>query len=128
MSHNLSAIDFHAGDAWRLDFTIYEEDPDDPGQPDLSKPVDLSGATAIRWGIGKAAEDASPLLSKTLGSGITVETGPEAVDNVVRVALAKADTKDLTPGRLYYELEVAEGGDDWTGPHGRFQLHASLLR
>ena len=128
MSHNVTPIDFHAGDARPLDFTIYDEDPDNPGQPDLTKPVDLSGATAIRWGIGKAAGDAAPLLSKSLGSGITVVTGPEAIDNVARVALAKADTKDLAPGRHYYELEVADAGDDWTGPHGLFHLHASLLK
>ena len=128
MSHNVTPIDFHAGDARPLDFTIYDEDPDNPGQPDLAKPVDLSGASAIRWGIGKNANAVTPLLSKTLGGGITVVTGPEAVDNVARVALAKDDTKDMTPGRLYYELEVTDAGDDWTGPHGRFQLHASLLR
>ncbi len=48
--------------------------------------------------------------------------------DAVVAAFAKADTKDLAPGRLYYELEVTEGGDDWTGPHGLFRLHASLLR
>ena len=127
MSHNVTPIDFHAGDARPLDFTIYDEDPDNPGQPDLTKPVDLSGASAIRFAIANNASG-TPHFTKSLGVGITVVTGPEAVDNVARVAMAKADTKDLTPGRIYYETEFDVAGDDWTGPHGRFQLHASLLR
>ena len=127
MSDNPKPIEFHAGDGRPLDFTIYDEDPLDPGMPDLTKPVDLSAASAIRFAIALAVTSAA-IFEKTLGSGIAVLTGPEAVDNVVRVTLAKGDTKDLTPGRLYYELEVIEGGDDWTGPHGLFRLHASLLR
>jgi hypothetical protein len=128
MSHNVTRIDFHAGKARPLDFPIYDEDPLDPGQPDLTKPVDLSSATAIRFGLADAVTDAAPHFEKTLAAGITVVTGGEGVDNVIRVALVKDDTKDLTPGRIYYELEVTEGGDIWPGPHGHFQLHASLLR
>ena len=125
---NPVAILFHAGDARPLDFKIYDEDPLDPGQPDLTSPVDLSGATAIRFAIALAVTSAA-LVTKTMAAGeITVVTGDEAVDNVVRVALAKADTKDLAPWRMYYELEVIEGGDDWTGPHGEFTLHGSLLK
>ncbi len=124
---NPVAIPFHAGDARPLEFKIYDEDPLDPGQPDLTSPVDLSGATAIRFAIALAVTSAA-LFTKTLGGGITVVTGDEAVDNVVRVALTKADTKDLAAGRLYYELEVTEGGDDWTGPHGEFKLSGSLLK
>jgi hypothetical protein len=88
----------------------------------------LSSATAIRFGLADAVTDAAPHFEKTLAAGITVVTGGEGVDNVIRVALVKDDTKDLTPGRIYYELEVTEGGDIWPGPHGHFQLHASLLR
>ena len=127
MSHNVTRIDFHAGDARPLDFLIYDEDPSDPGQPDLTKPVDLSGATAIRFGLADS-ETGSAHFTKALTDVITVLTGPEAVANQVRVPMLKTDTKDLTPGRKYFELEVTEGGDDWTGPHGRFQLHASLLK
>ena len=124
MSDNPRAIDFHAGDARPIDFTIYDEDPLDPGEPDLTKPVDLSGASAIKFAIALAVTSAA-LFTKTLTAGITV-TGVD--NNVVRVTLAKDDTKDLAPGRLYYELEVVDAGDDWTGPHGLYRLHASLLR
>ncbi len=122
MSDNL-AIDFHAGDARPLDFTIFDEDPLDPGHPDLTSPVDVSGASVIRFAIADAVTKAAH-FTKTLVAGIVV-TG--ANNNIVRVTLDNADTKDLTPGRLYYELEVVESGDNWTGPHGLFRLHASLL-
>lgn len=125
---NPVAIPFHAGDARPLEFKIYDEDPLDPGQPDLTSPVDLSGATAIRFAIALAVTSTA-LFTKTLAGGeITVVTGDEGTDNVVRVALAKADTTALAAGRLYYELEVTEGGDDWTGPHGEFKLSGSLLK
>ncbi|HDZ74376.1 MAG TPA: hypothetical protein ENH55_16755 [Aurantimonas coralicida] len=127
MSDKAVAIDYHAGDGRPLDFLLYDEDPLDPGEPDLTKPVDLSAATAIRFAVADAVTD-TPHFTKALTDVITVLTGPEAVDNRVRVPMLKADTKDLTPGRKYYELEVTEAGDDWTGPHGLFDLHASLLR
>lgn len=125
MSDNAQKRKFHAGDARLLDFTIYDEDPLDPGQPDLTAPVDLSAVTVIRFAIADAVTKAAH-FTKTLIAGIVV-TGVN--NNIVRVTLANGDTKDLTPGRLYYELEVVEAnGDNWTGPHGEFRLHASLLR
>ena len=128
MTHNQVSIDYHAGDARPLDFVIYDEDPLDPGQPDLTKPVDLSGASEIRFAIADGVTTAAHFEKTKAAGQITVVTGPEAVDNVIRVALAKADTKDLTPTRKYFEVEVVEGADDWTGPHGLFHLHASLLK
>ena len=125
MAEKAAEIRFHAGDGRPIDFTIYEEDPLDPGQPDLTKPVDLSGATAIRFAIA-ATVAGTALFTKTKAAGQITVIG--ANNNVVRVALVKADTLALTPGRLYYELEVTEGGDDWTGPHGVFRLEGSTLK
>ncbi len=125
---NPVAVPFHAGDARPLDFPIYDEDPLNPGQPDLTSPVDLSGATAIRFAIAATVLSTAYFIKTMAAGDITVVTGDEAVDNVVRVALAKADTKDLAAGRLYYELEVTEGGDDWTSRHGEFKLEASILK
>lgn len=127
MSDLAVTINYHAGDGRPLEFLIYDEDRLNPGFADKSKPVDLSGATAIRFAIADAVTD-TPHFTKSLADVITVLTGPEAVDNRVRVPMLKADTKDLVPSRKYYELEVIEAGDDWTGPHGTFHLHASLLR
>ncbi len=125
MSDNARKMDYHAGDARVWDFNIYDEDPLDPGQPDLTSPIDLSAATAIRFAIADTVTSAAH-FTKSLGSGIVV-AGDDS--NIVRVTIPKADTKDLAPGRKYYELEVVESsGDDWTGPHGEFRLHASLLK
>ncbi len=123
MSDNRKNIKYHAGDARLLDFTIYDEDTTDPGQPDLTAPVDLSAASAIRFAVADAVGSVAH-FTKTLGSGIVVAG---ANSNIIRVTLAEADTEDLTPGRLYYEIDATLSGDAWTGPHGEFKLEASLL-
>ncbi len=122
MAHNHRMIEFHAGNARPLDFTVYDEDPLDPGQPDLTSPVDLSAASAIRFAVADTVGGTAH-FTKTLISGIAV-TG--ANNNVIRVTLAAADTEDLTPGRKYFEIEVTQSGDLWTGPHGEFKLEASV--
>ena len=127
---NATELDWHAGVARPLQFAIYDEDPLDPGQPDLTKPIDLSGASAIRFGVSASPLDAAPLFDKTLAGTITVITGPEAIDNVIRIPIVKADTDALAPNgitRLYFEVQVVDAGDDWRGPHGLFRLHPSLL-
>ena len=127
---NAIELDWHAGAARPLQFAIYEEDPLDPGQPDRTKPIDLSSATAIRFGVAANATDLTPIFDKTLTGTITVIAGPEAVLNVIRIPILKADTELLAPNgitRLYYEVQVVDGGDDWRGVHGVFLLHPSLL-
>ncbi len=127
---NAVELDWHAGAARPLQFAIYDENPLDPGQPDLNKPIDLSSASVIRFGVAAKATDSTPLFDKTLTGTITVIAGPEAVLNVIRIPLVKGDTDALAPNgitRLYYEVQVVDGGDDWRGPHGVFRLHPSLL-
>ena len=127
---NAIELDWHAGAARPLQFAIYDEDPLDPGQPDLNKPIDLSSASAIRFGVAAKSTDSAPLFDKTLTGTITVILGPEAVLNVIRIPLVKGDTDLLAPNgitRLYYEVQIVDGGDDWRGPHGPFLLHPSLL-
>ncbi len=124
MADKPKKITYHAGDARPLDFTIYAEDPLDPGEPDTTTPIDLSSASAIRFAVADAVGSVAH-FTKSLGSGIVV-TG--ANSNIIRVTLAAADTEDLTPGRLYYEIDVTESGDAWTGPHGEFKLSGSLLK
>lgn len=125
---NAREIDWHAGAARPLEIPVYEEDPRDRGEPDLAKPIDLSGASAIRFGIAGDVNDVTLLVDKKLSDVITVIAGPEAVANVIRIPILAADTKSLTPGRLYYEVQVVDGGDDWRARHGVFHLHASLLK
>ena len=125
MAKKAAEIRFHAGDGRLVEFTIYQEDPLDPGQPDLTAPIDLSAATAIRFAIAATVAGVA-LFTKTKAAGQITVGG--ASNNVVSVALLKADTTALTPGRLYYELEVTEGGDDWTGPHGTFRLEGATLK
>ncbi len=123
MADKPKKITHHAGDTRSLDFPIYDEDPLDPGEPDLTSPVDLSAASAVRFAVAADSLSAAH-FTKSLGSGIVI-TG--ANSNIIRVTPTAADTEDLTPGRLYYELDVTEAGDAWTGPHGEFKLEASLL-
>ena len=122
MAHNHKLIEYHAGNARPLDFEIYTEKALDPGQPDLTSPVDLSAASAIEFAVADSVTGVAH-FTKTLISGIAV-TG--ANSNIIRVTLAEADTEDLTPGHLYYEIKVTQSGDVWTGPHGEFKLEASV--
>ncbi|HSF94778.1 MAG TPA: hypothetical protein VLA52_07105 [Thermohalobaculum sp.] len=105
MAHNIQNFDYHAGDNKPLDFTVYDEDPANPGQPDLASPVDLTGAT-IRWALSAFATDAAPLLTKTTALGITIT---DAAAGKFRVSLDKADTVALN-GKYYHEAEVLTAG------------------
>lgn len=60
--------------------------------------VDISSATAIDWKMS-VDEFTPPVISKSLGSGITITNGPAGI---FQVALVSADTNGLTP-RTYYQ-------------------------
>lgn len=63
---------------------------------------DIEGAT---WGFTRFEEDTTPLVSKSLGSGITV---PE--DGVVNISISKTDTVDLY-GEFTHELRLEASGN-----------------
>lgn len=68
-------------------------------------PQSLVGAT-VRFSVRERMEDAAPLITRTVGSGITVE---DAAAGIVEVRLAEADTATFVePRTLYWDLEVVD--------------------
>lgn len=96
-------------DGWRrfeaklLDIRIFEAD-------DVT-PVDLSAAT-LRWTLHRQAGQAA-LLSKTTGSGITVQDFTGNDNSVARVSIAVADytTPTALPAGVYWH-ELKDTGND----------------
>lgn len=77
-------------------------------------PIDLTGAT-IRFTAKRRFEDVVPVISKTIGAGITVDGLPTAGNGTL--ILSASDTAATDPGKitkLVFSLEVTEAGGDVT--------------
>jgi hypothetical protein len=88
-----------SGDTRVLAFTVT--------QAGDSTPVDLTGATAIKWKCARKLSggfSSTVTLSKALGAGITVT---DADAGQLQVLLSPADTAALS-GRFYHELEITD--------------------
>lgn len=72
---------------------------------DAGNPIDFAGATA-RMQVRTHVSDASPLLTLTTGSGITIDTGT----GTITLRIEAAVTATLTPG--HYDLLVTLGSGD----------------
>lgn len=80
---------------------------------DSTGAVDLSsGGRTLRFRARYHDTDPDPaVLLKTTGSGITHAPDQVAAKGKATLALVPADTQALTADRLYYELDLLEGGD-----------------
>ncbi len=125
MTHRAIDFVFHAGDRRLLVIEVYNEDPLNPGEPDLSSPINLQTA-ALRFAVATLLSDASPIFTKTKAGGeITVGGDPDF--NEMEIQLEKADTLNLA-GKFEYEAEVAQAGaDDSTVATGRITITPTVL-
>lgn len=125
MSHRTVDFIFHAGDKRILVIEVYNEDPNDPGEPDLASPVDLTNAE-LRWALAERLTDDLPLVLKTKAGGGGITVGG-ANSNEMLIQLDKADTVDLS-GRYWHEAEIVEAGaDDTTVATGRVTITPTVL-
>ena len=85
----------HLGDSKDLVFSVFDSD----GSPITTF---LSGVSASKFVIKQYANSSENKVSKTLGSGITVNSGA----GTVTVALSSSDTSSLQPGEYYHELRI----------------------
>lgn len=76
-------------------------------------PVTVTGAT---FKAKKNYADATPVISKSLGNGITQQ------DGILTVRLAPADT--VYVGFLYYDMDITVNNDRFTLLRGMLQLEA----
>lgn len=103
-------ITMHAGERKEIDITFTDE----------GAPVDVSTA-AVTFVVAHAPGNPA-LVTKTIGTGITVINGPAGV---VRVVLEPADTADRF-GRFYHECRVTESGPvPWVGTYGVLTVRPS---
>ena len=107
-----TAQDFtiHQGDEPTIRFTI--EDDNEVAQ-------DISGAT-FQWALSRALDHVPAIISKA-GSIA------DAVNGLVDVPLAKADTVDLE-GKYRHELVMTVGGKERTVAVGTITIKASVLK
>ena len=106
MSNQLIPQNFEmfSGDDKNIQFTITDED---------NAASDITGASAT-WACSRRVKT-STLISKTVGSGITIVSG---VGGVLLVSLAQADTASLR-GDYYHELEIVDAaGKKTTAAYG----------
>lgn len=115
----------HAGDRRVLIIEVYDEDPDNPGDPDLTSPINLQSA-ALRFALATLLSDAAPIFVKTkLDGEITVGGDPDF--NEMEIQLEIADTLDLS-GKFEYEAEVDQSGaDNSTVATGRITITPTVL-
>lgn len=96
-------------------FTLYakEEQPQIDVNGDIVKdtngntiyePCDLTGAI-IKWGLKKTVNSLEILVTKTIGSGITVT---DAVNGKYTIKLEPDDTKPLKADTYYHECEITD--------------------
>jgi hypothetical protein len=81
--------------------------------------VNISGASTIKWVAGKAKE--TPVIQKSLGSGVTITDGPAGEFSVTLVA---ADTKDVAADEYPHEARV----DNNVIVYGTLNLKYSLTK
>jgi uncharacterized membrane protein len=103
----------YAGDSKTLAVTVRDAD---------NVVVDLSGYT-ITWALSASVYDAEPLVSKTIGSGITVV---DAAAGRFNVTIDPDDTADLR-GAYYFEAEIVLSGSVTTVLTGTATIVASLI-
>lgn len=83
------------GDTKRLELTVRDA---------AGVAVDLSAATSIRWQLARSAKTLLRDVKKAVGSGVTLIDG--GVNGRCDIAIASADTENLTPGDYAHETEV----------------------
>lgn len=116
------AFSMHSGDSRVIELTINLQDD--------SGPENITGA-AITFALSKQdAASTSPkpsgtaLVTKTVGSGITIVNGPNGRADVV---LAPADTAALKAGAYYYEVQVVISGSTATTHYGQITVLGDLV-
>jgi len=110
----------HSGDSRTLELTINDED---------GAALDITTATEITWALSKKVSDSvipkgGALITKTLGSGVTLIDGPTGRADV---AITPEDTADMKEDDYYHEVQLELGGDTSTVLFGTVTLLKDLI-
>ena len=92
--------------AVQTNFSFYKGE--DVAVTDTMSPATGISGWSLQFTLRKNYGDPTPLLTKTIGAGITVT---DAVNGVFTIALANADTANLAPGAYVYDIERTNAGN-----------------
>lgn len=110
---------YFSGDHANLNFTLTD---------DNDTALDLTGALAIEWQLAQRVSSSSALITKTLGSGITITN---ASGGLITVALIPADTASLKSpdgSPYYHECQVTDAsGNVSTVTYGTFEIRQDKI-
>ena len=86
--------------------------------------VDLTGLVAATYFVARKPTSSSIVLTKTLGSGITVA---DAVNGVIQIVITNTDTTSLE-GDFYHELKIENSSNQiYTVFFGQFPIRHNLV-
>jgi hypothetical protein len=109
-------IEFFSGDTVKIKVTITDAD-------NANDPKNLTGAQSIIWALAKA-QGKAPLVTKTVGGGITVTDAP---NGVCEVLLSVGDTPNFK-GSFYHEMQVVDAtGNKSTVLYGAVTISADSI-
>jgi hypothetical protein len=110
----LSGDGFYKGTNFEIHFQSLEDD---------GSPESIS-AFALQYTLWLRPESATPLLTKTVGSGIVITDGANGMGKVVFVP---ADTASLKPGVYFHKLKRTDTGSISSILPGKGHRAASLV-
>jgi hypothetical protein len=74
---------------------------------DTASPVTNITGWSLQFTVRKQYGDATALITKTVGAGITIT---DATNGVFKVAIANGDTANLAPGAYVYDIQRIDAG------------------
>lgn len=89
--------EFQQGNSTELNIAILDKDTD--------LAYNLGGVTSAVYEVSKRVGTATPVITKTLGSGVTITTPSTGI---VVVTLSDAETASLPVGEVYHQLTITE--------------------
>jgi hypothetical protein len=92
--------------ATQANFSFYKGE--DVTITDTMSPATNITGWSLQFTVRKNFGDATALITKTIGSGITVT---DLTNGIFKIAVANADTSGLTPGAYVYDVERTDSGN-----------------
>lgn len=117
-------LEMKQGDTWSLTLTWYQPLPGTT-QPDLTRPVDITGYTArlqVRRHLG---DSAPPVLALTSSppAGLVVDGSAGSVT----ARASPAQTLPIPAGPWYWECEITDGTDTHTLAEGPLMVRGQVI-
>lgn len=120
-----TAIEIRQGRTWTLQVGWYNPKPlVSPIQPDMTRPIDITGYSAKLWIVPDDDHTDTPALVLTSPSGGLVVTGPAGT---VDIRATSVQTLTLAEGFWWWELEITNGTDTYTLADGPVAVVAEVV-